>query len=121
MRCETRGAPAPAERVCVSPCDIAGACANGFECDTTTMVCVPKFNFSCTGLRAALDARTCAGDADCAPAGATASDGLFTGSCFAAAKGAPLTCHVPCGVDLDCPAGTMCNGSFCVPSAALPL
>lgn len=112
LRCLTRGAGEPAERVCVPPCAAGGACPMGLECDTGTMLCVPKFNFSCTGLRAALDGQACATDDGCAPLGATVFDGLFTGSCFDGGSGTP-TCHVPCGTDGDCPTGS-CNGSYCI-------
>ena len=46
---------------------------------------------------------TCTTDAECAPNGANADEGLFTGSCSG-------TCRFPCGVGTDCLSG-MCNVS----------
>jgi hypothetical protein len=113
-RCVTRDAPAPLERVCLPSCEAGAACPQGFSCDGTSMRCVPRLNFSCTGVRRAIDAVSCddgAGapaDTICAPVAATAETGLFTGSCYADGVRAGFTCHVPCGAggDTDCPAGT---------------
>ncbi|AKF05612.1 hypothetical protein [Sandaracinus amylolyticus] len=112
LRCLTRSFPEPTERVCVPSCEGGAACPAGLECDAETLRCVPRFNYSCTGFRASLAARACASDAECAPVGASAADGLFTGSCSEDGVRPGLTCHVPCGVDADCPAGT-CMTGFC--------
>lgn len=109
-RCVARDAPL--ERVCLPSCEAGAACPLGFECEATSMRCVPRFNSSCTGLRRALDGTVCASDAECAPVGATATTGLFTGSCFDDGRGT-ATCHAPCSMDGDCPAGTCPDMLFC--------
>jgi hypothetical protein len=110
LRCLARSAPDPTERVCVAPCAADMTCPVGFACEPGSMLCVPRLGFSCTGLRAALDATPCADDAACAPAGATVDDGLFTGSCFDGGSGM-LTCHAPCSTGGDCPSA-MCSPTF---------
>jgi hypothetical protein len=116
MRCITRSGGAPTEQVCLQSCDETTPCPTGFVCDRDHAVCAPALNSSCTGMRAALGARPCAADADCAPVGATFRDGLFTGSCFDPAAGTALTCHHPCGLPAHCPAGTTCDVArgFCL-------
>lgn len=110
-RCVSRGSPA--ERVCLPSCEADPlSCPTGFQCDAG--VCVPRLALgTCTGMVAALDARGCASDADCAPAGATFSDGLFIGTCFDPGTGTTV-CRYPCGVTEDCPVGTCSAEGFCM-------
>lgn len=104
MTCRTRGAPDPAERVCLPDCDASGACpSSDFVCNGSS-VCVP-FASSCTAYRAAVTHRSCTTDADCPQLGATVDDGLITGMCFDDGAGGGPFCHVNCGLPSDCPPG----------------
>lgn len=111
-RCIERSAPEPTERVCLPTCEGGALCPTGFSCEAD--VCVPRTgNGSCTGMVAALDDMPCAADSDCAPAGATFTDGLFTGACADPTMTGTPTCHYPCGIAEDCPAGfSGCGADF---------
>jgi hypothetical protein len=100
--CEVLGVAAP-ERVCLLPCGAGGVCGSGTVCDTTLNVCRPASGGTCYQQLAAQTGLTCTTDAECAPNGANADEGLFTGSCSG-------TCRFPCGVGTDCLSG-VCNVS----------
>lgn len=99
--CEVLGTVA-VERVCLPPC---GACPTGTTC--VGAVCRPVSAASCFQYNAFLAGATCAADADCAPNGATVSEGLFNGSCAG-------TCRFPCGLPTDCPSGVCDASGFCL-------
>lgn len=118
LRCLTRDAPAPIERVCLYPCS-SEPCVVGGECDPLSSFCVPKYNGSCTNVWAVLQSRSCRtaegmpNDAACAPVGATAGMGLFEGACFDSSGGSNYQCHVPCRATEDCFAGVCTASMFC--------
>lgn len=116
MRCVARDRPT--ERTCMPTCSMSSECPQGFSCEVAMGFCRPILG-SCTGLRAALERRVCAGDADCAPVGADTSTGLFEESCFDDRPPSSTTCHHPCGQDRDCPTGQMCDGRFCTEPSGL--
>ncbi len=99
------------EQVCVPDCDSAGACPPGMACDMGTNKCFPKVG-SCTGFLSALSMRSCTADADCVPLGAAAAPG----TCSLPAGAPPGVCLQPCGTPNQCPAGFICDGSFCHPA-----
>jgi hypothetical protein len=108
--CVTRGgAGEPTERVCLPSCMMTSDCPSGLRCEGST--CVPAGGASCMQFRAGLAMQPCTSEASCAPVGATADTGLFTGSCIAD------TCRIPCGADPDCPAALprcdLAVGGFC--------
>ncbi len=99
----------PLERVCVAVCASDGSCPQGTACDTASNRCLPRIG-TCTTFFAALQRRTCAGDGDCAPRGATPDDFLFPGSCRAS------VCAAPCATGVECfDAAQICESAFCTP------
>jgi hypothetical protein len=118
LRCVTRDAPAPIERICLFPCG-SEPCQRGGECDSTISFCVPHFNGSCTTIWAVLQSRSCRNDegapndAACAPVGAMPGAGLSPGTCFDSSGGSNYQCHVPCQTTDHCFAGTCNTSMFC--------
>jgi len=105
------GADEPLENVCLPTCTDMAGCPAGYRCDGTH--CLPAGGASCTQQRAGIAMQACVADGDCAPIGATAANGLFSGSCQMS------VCLIPCGMGTDCPASlTNCDGAlggFCQP------
>lgn len=99
------------ERVCVLPCDAAGACTAGFACQAGN--CVPSGGATCTSYRAAREVPvSCLDVSDCVPLGAEILGVTGTARCEEG------TCVIGCTGASQCPAAlglTTCTDGICVP------
>lgn len=128
------------EQVCMRTCDADTPCPPGLTCDEAEGICIPPAGASCTTWRAAIERRSCLGDEDCNPLGASAA--FFVNACegeviptppdagvadggVAPDAGAPTpgTCVQPCGVEEDCfdqAGGQQCLGSGAILFCQVP-